>query len=185
MNKKLEVDHIDGIKSHDIPENIRFLCRNCNARYREYRKSQKVKARLEEMAKRVSDHVRSKKQGGHTVRKKKTDKDRTQVVQESIDYSGGSVEMQVTGVAELEFRQWMYAGIRSKGELEKKEAINGGAERVGVNPSTTRRYLEKMISEEGKLIELRNEKRKKVIKDRKGYELRRKKLLSEEDNEKR
>lgn len=70
--------------------------------------------------------------------------DATVVLKDVVDYQRGSVEMQVNDRVELPYRNWVRGVILRDGRVEKGRAIDGGAEEVGSNPTTTRKYLGKM-----------------------------------------
>jgi len=80
--------------------------------------------------------------------------DPTFSLREKVSYMAGSPEMKVNAVAETKFRSWLAEKIREKGWILKSEAICGGAEACGVNPQTTRRYLDKLLSDEGPYEEI-------------------------------
>lgn len=50
---------------------------------------------------------------------------------------------------EPKFRRWVYERLNKSGTLYKTILINEGAERCGLSPVTTERYLMKMCSEAG------------------------------------
>ena len=88
--------------------------------------------------------------------------DATAELKKRIDYSNGSAEMQVSE-AEIDFRDFIRERVKLLIEYSKKEAINSGAERTGANPQTTRRWLAKLVSDEGEYEEVKNEQKQKVI----------------------
>lgn len=92
------------------------------------------------------------------------DKDRipiseTDLLRQRVDYSSGSREMQVNADAEPEFRGWVFDQLwyGERNDFTKREAIFGGAEKVGVSPQATRDYLAKMTSSEGPLREVKED----------------------------
>jgi len=52
---------------------------------------------------------------------------------------------------EPEFRDYVYERILSGEERSPSELVHAGAERIGMSTSTTKRYLDKMLSNEGAL----------------------------------
>jgi hypothetical protein len=61
--------------------------------------------------------------------------------------------MQLNTIAEPRFRAWIVGELQKKVLLVKKDAINAGAEFVGCSPQTTARYLDKLTSSQGPLME--------------------------------
>ncbi len=131
----LVIDHRDNNPRNKDPTNLRLLCRSCN-----------VKAAFPRVRERKIIRI-----------------DSTEDVRRHVDYQSGSAEMQVNDFCETEYRNWVMAHIRLNGSITKKEAINAGAERVGANPTTTRKYLDKLTSTEGHLKEFKNQSKERVI----------------------
>jgi len=52
---------------------------------------------------------------------------------------------------EPRFREYVYLRLNIKGTLEYDDVVNSAAEFLGVSPETTKRYLRKMCSKQGKL----------------------------------
>lgn len=77
----------------------------------------------------------------------------TRIYKEAIPYHLGSPEMQANAVYEVRYRGWLLGFINARGFIPKKEAINAGAEVVGCNPSSAARYLAKLTSMVGPLME--------------------------------
>lgn len=141
--KKLVIDHSDGNKDNDDPENLRLLCYSDSMRER----WRLAKSKLE-----------------WTRERERLSGSPTEQVHKIVDYGQGSPEMQVTDLAEDEYRYYVIARIRLQGPIPKREAINAGAERVGINPTTSRRYLDKLTSSEGPLKEYKDPNwRRKMI----------------------
>ena len=101
-------------------------------------------------------------------REKVSAKDATYSLREQVDYSAGSPEMAANDSAEIPYRNWLQAYIRSHVEIPRVEAIAAGAEIVGVSTTATRRYLEKLVSLAGPLTKYKNESRKWMIKAKEG-----------------
>ena len=139
----LVIDHIDGDRRNHNLNNLRLLCRRHNY--------------LESVSARPFPLEREREEidpNGLPA---------TEAIKNRIDFQTGSTEMQVNDFFETHFRNWVKAKVRSEGEIDKKDAINAGAEEVGANPSTTRKYLDKLISSKGPLKEIKNSDRRKVI----------------------
>lgn len=86
--------------------------------------------------------------------KDKIPPDATTSLRQVIDYSKGSAEMQVNGDAEPAYRNKMWELLEyGQTTMEKKRAIYGLAELIGVSPQATRDYYEKMVSPDGPLEE--------------------------------
>jgi hypothetical protein len=153
--KKLEVDHIDGNRSNNHPDNIRLLCHNCNvAEWRRQRRNV-----LERCGNGLGE---GEKSGG----------DATTMVREEVDYQQGSPEMQANEWYEPHFRNWLIAYLRVYGWIPKREAIAAGAEEVGCSIQAARRYLEKMTSFKGACKEHKNPPTKrKEIRPKQGHPL--------------
>lgn len=58
-------------------------------------------------------------------------------------------EMNKNEECEPEWRKWVNEIVISEGGITETRAINGGAERYGLSPETTRKYLLKITSDEG------------------------------------
>lgn len=120
-----------------------LYCFSCNSSGRA-KKAIPVKTSTEEVRERKASHA-----------------DATEQLKEKVDYSQGSTEVQINGEAEVDFRRWIEEQVTSYGKLAKKQAIDGGAEVFGVNPTTSRRYLDKMISDYGDFETYRDPDEKK------------------------
>ena len=64
--------------------------------------------------------------------------------------------MQANFLFEMDFRNWLLNVIKENGFLIKKQAINAGAEVCGCNPTTAAKYLAKLTSFVGPLMEERD-----------------------------
>ncbi len=87
--------------------------------------------------------------GGENENKRK--KDQTKDIRINVNYNDGTVPMQVNDLAEMPYRNWLYAVLKKRGKYLWKECINSGAEVCGISVTTTRKYLNKLTSEFGKL----------------------------------
>lgn len=138
---KLIVEHKDNDETNWDESNLRLACRSCN-----------------------------KKLSLPNVKERKKTENPTQAVRDHVDYQQGSAEMQASDLMETPYWHWIKAKITAlnlKGEdLPKKEAINGGAYTVGCSTTTSRKYLDKLTSEEGPLKEVKTEWKVKVIRFR-------------------
>ncbi len=55
---------------------------------------------------------------------------------------------------ESEFREWLVKTIKQNGFYPYKEAINSGAELFDCSPLTTKKYVDKLISNNGPLARI-------------------------------
>lgn len=134
---ELLVDHVDKDPRNSDPGNLRLLCRSCN----------RLNARV------TSTSVRARESPTADTN---ADTDPTESAHRLIDYQSGSPEMQAAGLFEVRYRSWVEAKLcLAKRPLLKRDLINGGAEEVGCSVATSRRYLDKMVSPEGKLRTVR------------------------------
>jgi len=70
--------------------------------------------------------------------------------------SHAGTEIEINHSAEPKYRQWIKERTtRWSKPLYYEEAIYGGAESVGISPTTTRRYLAKMTSPQGDFLLVR------------------------------
>ncbi len=85
------------------------------------------------------------------------------VIKEEVDYQKASAEMQVNEYAEMPFRNFVKAKIlkNPRKRYLKDESIYSGAEVCDISPTTSRKYLKKMTSEEGELEEYKDKDDKK------------------------
>ena len=72
-----------------------------------------------------------------------------------------SAEIDISRDKEPAWRKWMFERVGKPEPLYVEEAIYGGAEFVGCNPQTTRRYLGKVVSPQGiySLVKVRTQNR--------------------------
>src|SRR6266571_4982812 len=116
---ELIIDHKDSNRSNWKKENLRWLCLSHNKRQ-------------------------------VTVVQ---EREREKTMKDVIDYQSGSAEMQVNDLAEIPYRNWLEGRLslaEATGKpLFKKQAIDAGAEKCNVSPTTTRKYLAKAVSELG------------------------------------
>lgn len=79
------------------------------------------------------------------------------------NYEKGSSEMRVNIDTEPYYRRWLLGRLLKEEYITKEEAINAGAEKCQLSPTTTRKHLAKMISSLGPLKEVKDKERGKVI----------------------
>lgn len=129
----LDIDHKDGNKDNNDPSNLQLLCRKCNQAKENRRRSK-------------CDHNVCVSVEGSPA---------TRIVRDQVDYLQGSPEMKANSYFEIDFRVWLLKEIDKRKGLgvDRKEAINTGAELVGCSPMTTSRYLDKLLSKAGPLKE--------------------------------
>ena len=61
----------------------------------------------------------------------------------------GTPAMKVNITAEAKFAEWLSTKVLQLGELSVEKAIDGGAVIADVSTETIKRYLRKLLSEEG------------------------------------
>jgi len=88
----------------------------------------------------------------------------------AIDFESGSPEMHANGLYEDKARSWLVDLVAAHGEVLKRDAINAGAEFVGCSPMTIRRYIDKLTSLFGPLVETRDAAGRVVIVTRFGHQ---------------
>jgi len=66
-------------------------------------------------------------------------------------------------VYEVPFRTWVLQEVATNGHLDRSAAVNEGAEIVGCSPTTTTRYLAKLTSPSGPLVETRDALGHKIL----------------------
>ena len=76
---------------------------------------------------------------------------------EPLDVCGGvcdsldrETEITINREKEPKFREYVEFRVREEKEVTQQDLINGGAELLGCSQKTTRRYLDKLTSSEGK-----------------------------------
>lgn len=132
---KLEIDHLDGNSWNNDPPNLRLLCKGCNVHFENLAAEERAALTRER-----SD--RNERERGKAA---------TQFLRAAVNYKDGSPEMQANYLCEIDFREWTLSKVVEQGSYPKKQAIFAGAELVGCSPTTTSRYLEKLLSDHGPL----------------------------------
>ena len=132
----LDIDHIDGNPNNDTPDNLRLLCRRCNVA--------------------TSDRLHPRKHYSSDLREreKKEGRPSTRIARKDANYREGSSEMQANLLYEVEFRRWLMRKVTTEGGYDRTTAIAEGAELVGCSPLTTARYITKLTSPSGPLMEM-------------------------------
>lgn len=138
---RLEIDHADNNPDNWDPANLHLLCQRHNLKMRQLTAREHVKLLRAYSAINVSERER---EIGNSA---------THAARELVDYNQGSVEMKANSLYERRFREWLLAEITDKGFIEKKDAVAAGAEIAGCNPITAARYLSKLTSSAGNLME--------------------------------
>jgi len=75
-----------------------------------------------------------------------------------------SMEIRINREKEPLFREYVVTRVNTQGICDKNDLINGGAEKVGLSPKTTYKYLRKMCSSEGQFQIIRKDSTDYVIK---------------------
>jgi len=132
----LDIDHIDGNPSNNHPDNLRLLCRQCN------------------VATSNSSNPRKSDSSDLRERARKEGRSSTRIARKDADYREGSSEMQANLLYEVPFRRWLMRKVTTEGSYDRTTAIAEGAERVGCSPLTTARYITKLTSPSGPLMEM-------------------------------
>lgn len=122
---KADLDHINGNKHDHRACNIRLACHSCNSSLQRIPRYTAASSDVEK-EKLVSVGVSA------------TDK-----LQRDVRYGEGSVEMQVTSVVELAWRNWVAAWVLKRGWIGEDQVVYDGAGAAGCSPSTTYRYMRK------------------------------------------
>lgn len=142
-NQPLEIDHADSNLHNNQPDNLSLLCPDCNKKLRPLT---------------IAAHILTIKTARCklSVCERKRESNQTELSRHIIDYSTGSTEMRANNYFEVTFRQYVIDQLNQYHEIDKKDSIAAGAEKCGCSTSTATRYLEKMTSVCGALIEYRN-----------------------------
>lgn len=152
-NIVLEIDHVNEDKNDWRLENLQLLCKSHNVG-----KSNRLRPRRSKN--RVSGDlcvcVCSGDQKCRICRLGKEGQPGTRIGKTVVDYAHGSPEMQASGFYELAFRDWVLRTLRGTDHVEKEDLIHSGAEIVGCSSSTAERYLRKLTSSAGPLLERRD-----------------------------
>ena len=132
----LDIDHIDGNPNNDNPDNLRLLCRRCNVA--------------------TSDRLHPRKHYSSDLRERERKEGRpaTRIARKDANYREGSSEMQANLLYEVKFRRWLMRKVTTEGGYDRTTAIAEGAELVGCSPLTTARYITKLTSPSGPLMEM-------------------------------
>ncbi|MFH1141997.1 MAG: HNH endonuclease [Chloroflexota bacterium] len=144
----LDIDHINGDPTDWDATNLQFLCRSCNTS-----KENKARARLSRIPAAPTFDDIQRPGVGTRERERTLDSPTTRIIKEAVDYQAGSAEMRANYHFEEPYRMWVTAVVRERSHLLKDEAINAGAELVGCNPTTAKKYLAKLTSSTGPLQE--------------------------------
>ena len=134
----LDIDHIDGNPSNNHPDNLRLLCRQCNVA----------------TSNRSNPRKRDSSDLCVCVRERKEGKPGTRIARKDANYREGSSEMQANLLYEVRFRRWLMRKVTTEGGYDRTTAIAEGAELVGCSPATTARYITKLTSPSGPLMEM-------------------------------
>jgi hypothetical protein len=132
----LDIDHIDGNHKNDDPDNLRLLCRRCNV----------ATSNRNAPRRNLSSDLRE--------RERKGGRPSTRIARKDANYRDGSSEMQANLLYEDPFRRWLMRKVITEGGYDRSTAIAEGAELVGCSPLTTARYITKLTSPLGPLMEM-------------------------------
>jgi len=141
---KLEIDHADSDRRNWSPENLHWLCKTHNIKFRSLSVAEHVSLMARYSAENVCVRVRNNEYLAETKRK--------------VSYMLGSPEMQVNSIAESNWLEFMKEMINTNGSISKEDGIYAGAiEADDVNPQTTERYWKKHTSISGRFKEIKRE----------------------------
>ena len=132
----LEIDHLDP-DGPDLPPNLRLLCKTCNL---ERRRLSKERGTVRES----NDQSAGQLSLDSLFQRSATDE-----AKRGLDYGSGSAEMKANGWFEGNYRAW----VLDRTPIARTDAVNGGAEAVGCSPETAARYLAKLTSITGPLVQ--------------------------------
>jgi len=146
--EKLQVDHINGDPDHNPPDgsNWQLLCMTCNLKKGD--RPAGIAAGPRE--KRLEEIRRQQRHGKEALQ------DATRDVKQRVDYSSGETSMQVNGICQARFTDWVMNKIKHDGVIAEKEAIASGAYVAGCNVLTAKRYLEPLTSRMGPLMRIKS-----------------------------
>jgi hypothetical protein len=130
----LDIDHIDGNHKNDDSDNLRLLCRRCNVA--------------------TSNRNTPRRNLSSDLRERKGGRASTRIARKDANYREGSSEMQANLLYEDPFRRWLMRKVTTEGGYDRSTAIAEGAELVGCSPLTTARYITKLTSPLGPLMEM-------------------------------
>jgi len=134
----LDIDHIDGNPRNNEQSNLQLACRGCNV-------------------------AKENKRRPGVQGERERENPNTRVFKLAIPYGSGSPEMQANACYEIPYRVWLLSYIVEHGFIGKPDAINAGAEYVGCNPTTARKYLDKLVSLAGPCAETKDATGQTVI----------------------
>ena len=130
----LEIDHKDNNSKNWETGNLQILCKACNVGKENKRRA-----------------------GSSAVYVWATANPMTRISKQVVDYKNDApATMQANALFENDFRSWACEIIARESYLMREDAINGGAEVIGCSPATTERYLKKLTSRFGILVELKD-----------------------------
>jgi len=138
----LEIDHADNDPFNWKPENLHWLCKTHNIKFRRL----SVAEHISLMAGYSAKNERARERENLTNRTSKP-----------LDlYREGSIEMRVNSVAEESWLEWMIGMIKANGSISKDDSINAGAvAAMNVSVLSTKRYYIKHTSILGRFMELK------------------------------
>ena len=165
----LQIDHIDHDRTHNWPDNWQLLCQGCNQKnYNIFKKtSMNGRQAIVSSARYVRRHngasnyslnpdtKLSQVPGALCVCVNECTCDSTSKARQMVDYWQGSPEMQANELYEVRFRTWLQERIARDGQMVTRDAITTGAEILGCSVASTSRYLKKLKSLAGPLVEQR------------------------------
>lgn len=139
---RLEIDHADGNYWNWAPDNVHFLCKTDNLKFKKLSPKEHRLRMAEYSAKNVRVRMKNNEYLSATRRRH--------------NYEQGSPEMKVNSIAEGKWLEFMCEWITDNGSIAKEDAINAGAIAADdVNIQTTQRYYVKHTSALGRFKEVK------------------------------
>ncbi len=158
----LEIDHVDGDSEHNVLDNYRLLCKPCNVGEENRLRAEIVqKSRAGRSVMSSSNGKLPSYENGRAIHRVPGGREREKKngntpalphidsIHDHLDYGRGSLEMQANEHFEVPWVTWLVRRLLTEGPVNAKDAVNAGAEHVGCNPSTAKKYLDKKTSSEG------------------------------------
>jgi hypothetical protein len=147
---RIEIDHADSDPFNWDPQNVHFLCKTHNIKFR----SLSVQQHVSRMATYSAENVRVRMRTGEYLSSTKL----------LGVYETGSPEMKINSIAERKWLEFMHEWLDVNGSIAKEDAVNAGAIAADdVNIQTTQRYYIKHTSVLGRFKEIKQNGIKYVI----------------------
>jgi len=169
----LEIDHINGNPADNRLINTQLLCRGCNL------DKASRQSRVPPSATSLTGGVELGGRGGGpgnvtraeralqgAVEKKLRGNASTERARKAIDYTEGETTLKANARYELTFRAYVVDLVKRLRQVKWSIARAAGAEVTGCSIKTAERYLEKLVSIEGELAIVPDEKGERYLSQR-------------------